>query len=264
MQDVLKRNNVNILGEGKEIMLFVHGFGCDQTVWKHIFPAFEQDYKIVLFDFVGAGESDISQYDKSRYSRLEGYAEDILEICYELKLCDIIFVGHSVSCMIGALAAIKVPSIFKKLVLVGPSPRYLNDDGYIGGFEKKDLEILFELMDDNYIIWGNSTAKAIMANAERPELGEDLASSFCALDPDIAKDFARVTFLSDNRNDLPHIPVQSLTLQCTEDMLAPIEVGHYINRNTKDNTLVIMEATGHCPHLSAPEETIRALRSYLS
>jgi sigma-B regulation protein RsbQ len=264
MKNILRRNAVNILGNGEETILFLHGFGCDQSVWKHIVPAFIEDYKIVLLDFVGAGKSDISAYDKFRYSKLEGYAQDVLEVCTELQLKNIILVGHSVSCMIGALAAINDSSVFKKLIFVGPSPRYLNDVGYNGGFEKVDLDLLFELMDEDYIAWSNSTAAAIMANRERPELSEELSNSFCLLEPEIAKDFAKVTFLSDNRKDLPYIPVESLTLQCQEDILAPLEIGHYINMNTKGNTLVILEATGHCPHLSAPEETILAIRSYLS
>ena len=264
MINILRRNNVSVFGNGEKTILFAHGFGCDQTVWKNITPAFAANYEIVLFDFVGAGKSDISAYDKSRYCRLEGYAEDVLEICKELNLKDVIFIGHSVSCMIGALAAIKEPAFFEKLVFVGPSPRYLNDEGYVGGYDGEDLELLFGLMDDNYISWGNVTAPAIMANAQRPELGEELANSFCSLDPEIAKDFARVTFLSDNRKDLPAIPVQSLALQCKEDILAPLEVGYYINRNTPNNKLVILEATGHCPHMSAPEETIEAIKLFLS
>lgn len=264
MKDILQRNNVQITGTGESTILFAHGFGCDQTVWKDIFPAFAQDHEIVLFDFVGAGKSDVSQYDRLHYSNLEGYAEDVVEICHSLGLKEVIFVGHSVSCMIGALAAIKIPSLFRKLIFICPSPRYLNDNGYVGGFEQKDLDALFELMDDDYISWSTSTAKAIMANEDRPELSDSLAGSFCVLDPEIAKDFARVTFLSDNRKDLPNIPVESLSLQCHADILAPLEVGNYIKKYTKDTTLVIMEATGHCPHLSAPDETTRAMRAYLS
>jgi sigma-B regulation protein RsbQ len=264
MLNIFERNNINITGHGEKVMLFAHGFGCDQSVWKDIIPAFENEYKIIVFDYVGAGKSDITAYDKIRYSMLEGYAADILDICYALHLKDIIFVGHSVSSMIGALAAIKEPGIFDKLIFAGPSPRYLNDDGYNGGYEKEDLDLLFKLMDEDYISWGNETAPAIMGNKNRPELGEELAVSFCTLNPEIARDFARVTFLSDNRDDLPHIPVESLTLQCREDILAPLDVGYFINKNTKGNTLMILNATGHCPHVSAPAETINAIKSYLS
>jgi sigma-B regulation protein RsbQ len=264
MINILKRNNVHTSGHSEKVMLFAHGFGCDQSVWKDIIPAFENEYKIVVFDYVGAGKSDIAAYDKIRYSKLEGYAQDILDICHALDLKNIIFVGHSVSSMIGALAAIKEPGIFAKLIFVGPSPRYLNDNGYKGGYEKEDLDLLFKLMDEDYISWGNATAPAIMGNKGRPELGEELAVSFCTLDPEIAKQFARVTFLSDNRADLPLIPVESLTLQCREDILAPLEVGYFVNKNTSGNTLVILNATGHCPHVSAPGETIKAIKSYLS
>jgi sigma-B regulation protein RsbQ len=264
MKDILRRNNVNITGKGAQTMLFVHGFGCDQTVWKKMVPAFIDNYKIILFDFVGAGMSDVFAYDRSRYGTLNGYAEDILEIAEVLNLENIILVAHSVSCMTGALAAIKNPGIFEKLIFIGPSPRYLNDADYIGGFEKKDLDHLFELMDDDYISWAHATAPAIMGSAQPAELGQELSDSFCLLDPDIAKDFARVTFLSDNRKDLPQIPVESLTLQCTDDILAPIAVGKYILQHTPKNELVILEATGHCPHMSAPAETIQAIRAFLS
>jgi sigma-B regulation protein RsbQ len=264
MKDILKRNNVQIAGKGDKVMLFAHGFGCDQSVWKDIVPAFENDYKIVVFDYVGAGKSDIAAYDEIRYSSLNGYAEDILDICHALDLKNIIFVGHSVSSMIGALAAIKEPGIFDKLIFVGPSPRYLNDEDYNGGYEKEDLDLLFKLMDEDYISWGNATAPAIMGNKSRPELGEELAAGFCTLDPDIAKQFARVTFLSDNREDLSKIPVESLTLQCREDILAPLDIGYFVNKNTPRNTLVVLDATGHCPHVSAPDETIEAIKSYLS
>jgi sigma-B regulation protein RsbQ len=228
MKDILRRNNVNITGKGERTMLFVHGFGCDQTVWEKMLPAFRDHYRMILFDFVGAGKSDIASYDSSRYATLEGYAEDILEIAQVLNLRQIILVAHSVSCIIGSLAAIKSPDVFEKLIFLGPSPRYLNDEHYIGGLEKKDLDLLFELMDDDYISWAHSTAPAIMGTKQSPELGQQLSDSFCLLDPLIARDFARVTFLSDNRKDLPKIPVPSITLQCTDDMLAPIEVGEYI------------------------------------
>lgn len=263
MTNILKRNNVTIQGDGKQVILFVHGFGCDQTVWKYISPAFSADYKLILIDLVGAGKSDYTAYDKSRYSKLDGYAADIIEICEELQLNDVIFIGHSVSCMIGALASIAKPSLFKKLIFIGPSPRYLNDNNYIGGYDMEDLNLLFELMDDDFIAWSNAMAPAIMGIENSTELGESLAASFCTLDPNIAKDFARVTFLSDNRKDLPLISVESLTLQCKHDILAPVEVGNYINKEAKNNTLVLLEATGHCPHQSAPLQTINAIKSFL-
>lgn len=245
-------------------MLFAHGFGCDQNVWNYLVDEFSSDYKLILFDYVGAGKSDISAYNSDKYSTLEGYAEDILDICNELDVKNSIFVGHSVSSMIGLIAANKAPDHFDKLVFIGPSPRYVNDEGYTGGFERKDLEGLFEIMDSNYLGWSRSLAPAIMGNPDRPELGETLTNSFCATDPDIAKEFARVTFLSDNRSDLAKLKVSSLTLQCSEDIIAPLEVGYYVNENTPGNSLVVMQATGHCPHMSAPEETIRAIKEYLS
>ena len=263
MKDVLKRNNVTIIGNGSEVMLFAHGFGCDQNAWRYILNAFTPDYKVVLFDYVGAGKSDLSAYDKVRYSTLRGYAQDILDICEALNLKDVIFVGHSVSSMVGVLAAKEKPEYFKKLVFVGPSPRYLNDEGYTGGFEREDLEKLFEIMDSNYLGWSRTLAPAIMGNSNSPALGEELANSFCATDPEIAKQFARVTFLSDNRNDLSGLKVESLTLQCSDDIIAPLQIGYYMKEHTPGNTLVLMKAKGHCPHMSAPDETINAIKSFI-
>ena len=263
VKNVLLRNNVTITGNGDNVMIFAHGFGCDQNVWRRITSAFADDYMLVLLDYVGAGKSDISAYDKTKYSTLDGYATDILEICHRLNVKGGIFVGHSVSCMIGALAAIKEPSVFKKLIFIGPSPYYLNDGEYVGGFEQEDMDSLFEVMEDDYINWSKSMAPKIMGDRQEPELKEELTDYFCALDPEIAKDFARVTFLSDNRKDLPKIPVESLTIQCTEDIIMPMEVGRYIKENTPGNTLVILNDTGHCPHMSAPEQTIAAIKSFL-
>ena len=263
MKNILERNNVTIIGESDETLVFAHGFGCDQNAWKYITTAFSSDYKLIFFDFVGSGKADHSAYDPLKYGSLNGYAEDILEICAFLKLENAIFIGHSVSCMIGALAAIKHPTVFKKLIFIGPSPCYLNKEGYVGGFEKEDLDGLFELMDSDYITWANAMAPAIMGSHNEAALGKELADSFCSIDPEIAKSFARVTFLSDNRTDLAYIPVQSLTLQCSEDMIAPLEVGNYIYSNTPNNKLVVLNSTGHCPHMSAPQETILAIKSFL-
>lgn len=264
MQSVLKRNNVNVRGNGDKVLVLAHGFGCDQNSWQFIINAFEDDYKIVLFDYVGAGKSDLSAYNSERYSTLDGYAKDIIEICTELNITNAIFVGHSVSSMIGVLAAIQEPSLFEKLIFIGPSPRYINDTDYVGGFERKDLEGLFESMESNYLGWSGSLAPAIMGNAHRPELGEFLTNSFCATDPEIAKEFARVTFFSDNRNDLKKLKAKSLTLQCKDDIIAPFSVGEYVNKNTPGNSMLIMEATGHCPHISAPAETIQAIKTFIN
>jgi sigma-B regulation protein RsbQ len=258
------RNNVKVFGQGNQPMLFAHGFGCDQNMWRYITPAFEEKYKIILFDYVGAGKSDISAYNPERYSSLEGYARDILEICQELQLSDVIFVGHSVSSMIGLLAAIEKPEYFEKLVMIGPSPCYVNDATYEGGFEKSDIESLLETMEKNYIGWANFLAPNIMGNKNRPELGSELAESFCSTDPVIARRFAEATFFSDNRHDLQNINVPSLILQCSEDIIAPLSVGEYLSKNLPKSTLKVMKATGHCPHMSEPEETISLIKDYLS
>ena len=260
---VLKRNNVKISGNGQQSMLFAHGFGCDQHMWRFVAPAFENDYRIILFDHVGAGGSDLSAYNPQKYSSLDGYADDVLEICRALDVTGGIFVGHSVSAIIGVLAAIKEPERFAKLVLVGPSPCYINDGDYAGGFERADIEELLEVLDDNYLGWSSAMAPTIMGNPDRPELGEELTNSFCRTDPEIAKQFARVTFLSDNRRDLPKLKTRSLILQCSEDVIAPPSVGHYVSRTLADSRLVMMEATGHCPNLSAPDETIAAIKTFV-
>ena len=262
-QDVVRRNNVKVLGRGTQPMLFAHGFGCDQNMWRFITPHFEDDYRIVLFDYVGSGHSDLEAYDAERYSSLEGYAQDVLDVVRALDLRDVIFVGHSVSSMVGVLAANAEPDRFEQLILVGPSPRYINDDGYVGGFERKDIEGLFEMMDRNFIGWANFMAPAIIKNADRPELGEELTQSFCSTDPKIARRFAEATFLADNRQDLAGVTVPSLILQCSDDMVAPVAVGEYLNRQLQGSTLRVMKATGHCPHMSHPEETVELIREYL-
>ena len=264
MTDVEKRNNVRITGTGTQPMLFAHGFGCDQNMWRYLVPAFADDYRIVLFDYVGSGHSDLAAYDADRYASLEGYAQDVLDICHALDLRDVIFVGHSVSSIIGVLAANREPDRFAHLIMVGPSPRYVNEaPGYVGGFERSDIDGLLETMDKNYIGWANYLAPAIMKNPDRPELGVELAESFCSTDPVIARRFAEATFFADNREDLAKVTVPSLVLQCSEDIIAPPEVGEYVHRNTPGSTLRLMQATGHCPHMSAPEETIALMREYL-
>jgi sigma-B regulation protein RsbQ len=245
-------------------MLFAHGFGCDQSMWRHVWPRFGDRHRIVLFDHVGAGGSDLSAYDVERYSELQGYAEDVLEICRELELSDVVFVGHSVAAMIGVLAAAKDPELFSALVLVSPSARYIDEDGYVGGFSREDIDSLLESMDSNYLGWSAQMAPAIMGNAERPELGEELTNSFCRTDPEIARHFAHVTFLSDNRADLPEVRTPSLVLQCREDAIAPESVGRFVADRLPDARLVILDAVGHCPNLSAPEETSTAIAEFLS
>jgi sigma-B regulation protein RsbQ len=261
MIDILTRNNVRVIGDCGQTMLFANGFGCDQNVWRNLIPAFKGQYQLILFDYVGAGQSDLSAYDSLRYSTLDGYATDILEIIEALSLSDIIFIGHSVSSMIGIRAAIKHPSYFRQLIFVSPSPCYINEESYVGGMDKSDLDGLFTMMDSNYLGWSGTIAPLIMGNSDQPELGDELTANFCATDPDIAREFAKVTFFSDSRADLHNLKVPSLTLQCTQDILAPLEIGYYINQHTPNNKLVILNATGHCPHLSAPTETIRAINT---
>jgi sigma-B regulation protein RsbQ len=263
MSAVLKRNNVKVFGQGQQPMIFAHGYGCDQNMWRFITPAFEDRYKIVLFDHVGHGQSDAGAFDRTRYGSLDGYADDVLAICQELDLKDVVFVGHSVSAMIGALAAIKEPERFDRLVLIGPSPRYINDGDYLGGFKQEDIEGLLDFLDSNHLGWSTTMAPVIMGNPERPELGEELTNSFCRTEPEIAKHFARVTFLSDNRADLPNVRTRALILQCSQDAIAPEAVGRYMHQNLRDSEFVQLSATGHCPNLSAPEETIAAMEAFL-
>ena len=260
---VITRNNVTITGKGTQPMLFAHGFGCDKHMWRFVAPAFEEEYRVVLFDYVGHGHSDLAAYNAERYTSLRGYAQDILDICQELQLRNVIFVGHSVSSMIGILAAIERPGVFAQLIMIGPSPCYINHDGYTGGFERADIDGLLQTMEKNYIGWANFLAPAIMGNKERPALGEELTESFCSTDPVIARQFAEVTFLSDNRQDLPKLKVPSLILQCSQDMIAPGAVGEYLSENLQNSTFYQMKATGHCPHMSEPEETIKLIRQYL-
>lgn len=261
--DVLKRNNVSVSGSGEKALVFAHGYGCDQNMWRFITPAFKDNYKIVLFDHVGAGNSDESAFNKDKYDTLQGYADDVLEICDALELDKPVFIGHSVSAMIGALAAAKAPGRFEKIVMVSPSPCYINSDDYVGGFSREDIEELLESLDSNYLGWSAAIAPVIMGNPDRPELGEELTNSFCRTNPEIAKHFAYTTFLSDNRSDLKNVETKSLILQCAEDVIAPMAVGEYVHRNIKDSEMVVLKATGHCPNLSAPEETIAAIKNFL-
>ncbi|HEV7346018.1 MAG TPA: alpha/beta hydrolase [Devosia sp.] len=259
----VERNNVSVRGRGTRPIMFAHGFGCDQNMWRFITPSFEDDFQIILFDHVGAGGSDLAAYSRHKYAHLDGYAADVLEICEELGLEDVTFVGHSVSSMIGAIAARKRPDLFSSLVMVGPSPRYINDDTYVGGFTAEQIEELLAFLDSNHMGWSQAMAPTIMGNADRPELGEELTNSFCRTDPEIAKHFARTTFTSDNRADLEGLNTRTLVLQCSEDVIAPLEVGEYVHSKLPNSTLVILQATGHCPNLSAPEETTKAIRAFV-
>jgi len=263
--DVRARNNVTILGRGTQPMVFVHGFGCDQNMWRLVTPAFEDDYRIVLFDYVGHGGSDRAAYDPERYASLDGFAQDILDVVDALDLRNVILVGHSVSSIVGVLAINRAPERFERLVMVAPSPRYINDPPeYHGGFERADIEGLLEMMDKNYIGWAGALAPIVAGNPERPDIGAEVNTSFCSTDPVVARQFARTTFLGDNREDLARLPVPSLVLQCSEDAIAPRGVGEFVARATPRSTFRQLRANGHCPHLSHPEETIAAIREYVA
>jgi sigma-B regulation protein RsbQ len=264
MDDPLIAHNVRVTGvpDGQPL-LFAHGFGCDQNMWRFVAPAFEDSFRVILFDHAGAGSSDASAYDPRRHGSLSGYAEDVLAVCRALDATDVVFVGHSVSSMIGALAQIADPDRFARLVMVSPSPRYIDDEGYVGGFSADDIRELLDSLDSNYLGWSSAMAPVIMGNADRPELGAELTDSFCRTDPQIARRFAEVTFTSDNRADLAAVSVPTLVLQCSQDAIAPVSVGKFVADALPQGSLVVLDASGHCPNLSAPEETIAAIAPFV-
>jgi sigma-B regulation protein RsbQ len=261
---VQKRNNVRVAGDGPVTLVFAHGFGCDQNMWRFVAPAFETRFRTVLLDLVGSGNSDLSAYDRLKYDSLEGYADDILEVIDEFATGPAIFVGHSVSAMIGMLADLKAPDRFLAHVMVGPSPCYINDGGYLGGFERKDIESLLQTLESNYLGWSSNMAPAIMGAPGKPELAQELTNSFCRTDPDIARQFARVTFMSDNRADLPRLKTPTLILQCTDDLIAPRSVGDYLQRTLPNSRLRLINNVGHCPHLSEPAASLVAMEEFLA
>lgn len=260
---VLRRNNVTLSGAGERSMMFAHGFGCDQTMWEPVANDMANDFQVILFDYVGHGRSDVSAYAAERYSSLQAYADDVVEIGLALDLRDAVFVGHSVSAMIGALASLKAPTMFTDLVMVGPSPRYIDDEGYRGGFSREQIQELLDFLAENHFGWSAAMAPAIMGNVDRPELTRRLENSFCSTDPEIARDFARVTFLSDNRGDLASVQARTLVLQCSEDIIAPVAVGRYVHAALPRSEFRMLEATGHCPNLSAPDEVTAAIRTFV-
>lgn len=262
--NIIKRNNVNVLGSGNHTIIFAHGFGTDQTAWRHQVQAFASNYKIVLFDYVGAGKSDFAAYSPHRYSSLYSYADDLLEICYELKLTKCVLVGHSVSGMVSLLAALSEPQYFSKLIFMGASPRYLNDQGYIGGFEQSDLDALYAAMSSNYYAWASGFAPIAMGNPDRPELGEEFARSLSAIRPDIAQAVSRVIFQSDHRAELLRLTVPTVILQTSNDIAVPPEVGKYMASKIPKSQLIPISAQGHLPHISAPEEVIKAIAASLT
>lgn len=262
--NIIHRNNVNISGKGTKMILFAAGFGCDQTVWREVSQAFENDYKIILFDYVGAGKSDVTKYDEVRYSSLKGYAQDVIDVCEALEIENAIFIGHSVGSMIGMIASLEKPEYFSDLVMIGPSPCYLNfPPDYFGGFEKEQLLGLLDMMDKNYIGWANYFAGAVTNNSERVDVRQELEDRFCSTDPIFARQFAEATFFSDYREELKLVTVPTLIMQCSDDIIAPLNVGGYMHKNIRESKLVEMEAVGHCPHLCAPEETVAVIRQYI-
>jgi sigma-B regulation protein RsbQ len=261
---VQQRNNVNVFGSGSATMVFAHGFGCDQNMWRLLAPTYARRYRCVLFDMVGSGNSDILAYDRVKYDTLDGYADDVLEIVREFAEGPAIFVGHSVSAMIGMLANLKDPARFAAQIMIGPSPCYINDGDYIGGFERKDIDALLETLESNYLGWSSNMAPAIMGAPEQPELGVELTNSFCRTDPEIAKQFARVTFLSDVRRYLGRLRAPTLIVQCDDDLIAPIAVGEYLYRELPHATLSVIDNVGHCPHLSSPSASAAVIDAFLA
>ncbi|GAB3900707.1 alpha/beta hydrolase [Spirosoma agri] len=262
-QTIRNRYNITVTGKGTQPILFAHGFGCDQHMWRYVATAFEAHYQVIRFDYIGHGKASREAYNRERYASLQGYAQDVLDICQDLDLEQIIFVGHSVSSMIGLLASIQEPDRFERLIMVSPSPHYINEEGYTGGFERADIEELLDTMDSNFFGWATVMGPAIMANKERPELGQELIHSFCATDQAIAQQFARLTFLGDNRLDLAKIGRPVLIIQSIADDIAPVAVGEYMAQHIPHNTLRVIQAQGHSPHVSAPAETIAAIQHYL-
>lgn len=258
----LLRNNVHVQGEGPP-MLFVHGFGCDQNMWRFLAPHFGTRYRTILLDLVGSGHSQLDAYDRQKYGTLHGHAQDVCEVLREVAGGPAICVGHSVSAMIGMLANIACPELFAAQVMVGPSPCYVNDGDYFGGFERRDIDGLLETLESNYLGWSSNMAPAIMGAPDQPHLAQELTNSFCRTDPELAKHFARVTFLSDHRADLPRLQAPTLILQCSDDMIAPVQVGEYLARTLPRAELHVIENVGHCPHLSAPGASVAAIEAFL-
>jgi sigma-B regulation protein RsbQ len=262
--NAVSRNNVNISGEGPATLVFAHGFGCDQHMWRLLRPSFEPRFRVVVFDLVGSGMSDLGAYDRDKYDTLHGHADDVLEILDEVEAGPVVFVGHSVSAMIGVLADLKAPGRISGHVMIGPSPCYINDGDYVGGFSRADIDSLLETLESNYLGWSSSMAPAIMGAPDKPELSVELTNSFCRTDPEIAKHFARVTFMSDNRADLARLQTDTLIIQCSDDLIAPRSVGDYMHRVLPRSTLRVVDNVGHCPHLSEPSACADAMREFLN
>lgn len=264
-KDIRSRNNISLLGNDplKKTIVFSHGFGSDQTAWRHQVEAFKNNYNIVLFDMVGAGKSDFSAYSPNRYSTLHAYSDDLIEIITELQLQKPIIVTHSVSGMTSVLASLREPQMFEKLILICSSPRYLNDGDYKGGFDQSDLDGLFDAMSSNYHAWAAGFGPVAMGNPERPELGKEFARTLGEIRPDVAQAVARVIFTSDHRKDVPKLTTPTLVIQTSNDIAVPLEVGRYLHKNIKGSTLAHIDASGHLPHMSAPDEINSVIASFL-
>lgn len=260
---IISRNNVRQFGKGKQSMMFSHGYGCDQNMWRFVTPDFEDDYKIVLFDHTGSGKSDDTEYDYEKYNSLNGYANDVIEICENLELKNVIYVGHSVGTMIGALVAAQKPQLFSKMIMIGPSPCYINDEDYYGGFSEVDISELVETLESNYLGWSSTITPVIAGDPGKPEVAEELHNSFCRMNPEIAKHFAKVTFLSDNRKDLSQVTVPTQIIQSHPDMIAPVEVGKFVDKELPKSHYTQINSSGHCPHLTSPELTVEAIKEFL-
>jgi sigma-B regulation protein RsbQ len=261
---VIKRFNVSIIGAGKPTLLFCNGFNCNQHIWNYLTPALAARHQLVLFDQMGTGNSDLRAYDSTKYASLAGYAQDVVDICQALELREVVIIGHSVGAMIALLAAVQAPQYFAKTVLIAATPHYLNEPGYYGGFERADMLDLLAEMRGNYESWANTFATLLIGQDQPASLGYELAGYFCQADPTIAREFAHMSFLADNRADVPHLQQPTLLLQCSDDVAVPAEVGNYLLAHLPQATLITLRATGHCPHLSAPMEVLAAMRDFIS
>jgi sigma-B regulation protein RsbQ len=261
--NVLQRNRVKVDGNGEVCLVFAHGFGCDQNMWRLLAPQYGSRFRTVTFDHVGSGMSDLSAYDRQKYNSLGGYASDVIEILDKVAAGPVVFVGHSVSAMIGVLADLQSPGKIAGHMMIGPSPCYINDGEYVGGFSREDIDSLLDTLEANYLGWAGSIAPTIMGAPEQPELSEELAASFCRTDPEIAKHFARVTFTADNRADLPKLKTPALIVQSSDDFIAPMVVGEYLRDRLPNAMLRVVENIGHCPHLSAPCASAIAMDEFL-
>jgi len=261
---VLRRNNVRVLGNSSgRPVLFLHGFGCSQEMWRKVTPRFADEHQVIVLDQVGAGDSDLTAWQPGRYESLHGYADDLLEVIESLDLHDLVIVGHSVGSMIAVLAATRDSARLGALILVGPSPRYVDIDDYVGGFDQAGMDSLLDNLDGDQVGWASAMAPVIMGNADRPELSAELVRSFCRYDPVIARHFARVMFLADNRHDLSRVALPTLVVQCTDDAISAVVVGEYVHAAIRGSEFALMSATGHCPNLSEPDELADTIQQFL-